>query len=113
MYEKFLSTVTLLNPLDGQERSKIADALVSKVYEDGQDVVRQGDMGDTFFFVEEGEAVVSKVQDDEGVVREIIVGTLTKGDYFGGKSKRIILFQMDDEVEQSYLFYALRHGRQP
>ncbi|KAF8743826.1 hypothetical protein AX14_000233 [Amanita brunnescens Koide BX004] len=83
MYEKFLSTVTLLNPLDGQERSKIADALVSRIYEDGQDVVRQGEMGDTFFFVEEGEAVVSKIQDEEGLVREINVGTLNKGDYFG------------------------------
>jgi len=85
MYEKFLSTVTLLTPLDAQERSKIADALVSKVYEDGQVVVRQGDMGDTFFFVEEGEAMVTKTHEEEGAVREINVGVLRKGDYFGGE----------------------------
>lgn len=85
MYEKFLSTVTLLTPLDAQERSKIADALVSRVYEDGQVVVRQGDMGDTFFFVEEGEAIVTKTHEEEGAVRELNVGVLRKGDYFGGE----------------------------
>ncbi|KAE9410315.1 camp-dependent protein kinase regulatory subunit [Gymnopus androsaceus JB14] len=95
MYESFLSSVTLLAGLSGAERSKIADALVSKVYEDGEHVVRQGEMGDTFFFVEEGEAVVTKRVprassatprpgdvDDDGM-EEIQVGKLVKGDYFG------------------------------
>lgn len=86
MYEQFLSSVTLLSSLDAQERSKIADALASNVYLDGEAVVRQGEMGDTFFFIEEGEAVVTKLQqDDNGDVKEITVGRLTKGDYFGGK----------------------------
>ncbi len=34
MYEHFLSSVALLSSLDAAERSKIADALVSKVYTD-------------------------------------------------------------------------------
>ena len=85
MYEHFLSTVTLLSSLDAAERSKIADALVSNIYMDGEAVVRQGDMGDTFFFIEEGEAVVTKTQQTEnGDVREVKVGHLRKGDYFGG-----------------------------
>ncbi|KAF8665564.1 hypothetical protein AX16_000023 [Volvariella volvacea WC 439] len=84
MYERFLSGVTLLSSLEPQERSKIADALVSKTYVDGEAVVRQGEMGDTFFFIEEGEAVVTKLQEgDDSEMREIIVGHLTKGDYFG------------------------------
>ncbi|KAJ7047506.1 cyclic nucleotide-binding-like protein [Mycena alexandri] len=84
MYEQFLSTVTLLSSLDAPERSKIADALVSKVYMDGEAIVRQGEMGDTFFFVEEGEAIATKTQqDDNGDAREIKVGHLRKGDYFG------------------------------
>ncbi|EGO01796.1 hypothetical protein SERLA73DRAFT_85691 [Serpula lacrymans var. lacrymans S7.3] len=84
MYEHFLSTVTLLSSLQPEERSKVADALVSKVYLDGDAVVRQGEMGDTFFFVEEGEAVVTKTQHvDDGELREITVGRLKKGDYFG------------------------------
>jgi len=46
--------------------------------------VRQGEMGDTFFFVEEGEAIATQTkQDDNGDTREIKVGHLKKGDYFG------------------------------
>jgi cAMP-dependent protein kinase regulator len=85
MYEQFLASVTLLSSLEPEERSKIADALVSTVYMDGQAVVRQGDVGDTFFFVEEGEATVTKMQPgDDGEMKEITVGLLQKGDYFGG-----------------------------
>ncbi|KAH9173448.1 cyclic nucleotide-binding-like protein [Lactarius sanguifluus] len=84
MYEQFLSTVTLLSSLSPTERSKIADALVSQAHEDGEPVVRQGEMGDTFFFVEEGEAEVTKThQGDDGETREIVVGHLSRGDYFG------------------------------
>ncbi|KAL1738678.1 putative cyclic AMP-dependent protein kinase regulatory subunit [Schizophyllum fasciatum] len=83
MYEQFLSTVTLLSSLDASERSKIADALVSRVYEDGQAVVKQGETGDTFFFVEEGEASVTKRPQDGEDGEEITVGRLKKGDYFG------------------------------
>ena len=89
MYEHFLSTVTLLSSLEAEERSKIADALVSKVYMDGEVIVRQGEMGDTFFFVEEGEATVTK---SEGDVKDIKVGHLKKGDYFGGKSLIVLTF---------------------
>ncbi|KAI9574528.1 cyclic nucleotide-binding-like protein [Boletus coccyginus] len=84
MYEHFLSTVPLLSSLEQGERSKIADALVSRVYPDGEAVVSQGEMGDTFFFVEEGEAIVTKKQRcEEEEWREITVGRLKKGDYFG------------------------------
>jgi len=86
MYEHFLCSVPLLSSLEPGERSKIADALVSRIYPDGEAVLRQGEMGDTFFFVEEGEAVVTKTQQgEEGEFREITVGRLKKGDYFGGE----------------------------
>lgn len=85
MYEQFLSSVTLLSSLSSEEKSKIADALVSKVVSDGEAVVRQGEMGDTFFFVEEGEAIVTQTQvAEDGQLREIPVGHHVKGDYFGG-----------------------------
>ncbi|KAI6164726.1 cyclic nucleotide-binding-like protein [Pisolithus thermaeus] len=84
MYEHFLSTVPLLSSLEPVERSKISDTLYSRVYQDGEPVVSQGDMGDTFFFIEEGEAVVTKTQElVEGERREVTVGHLKKGDYFG------------------------------
>ncbi|KAF7981649.1 hypothetical protein HWV62_32756 [Athelia sp. TMB] len=79
MYEQFLAGVDLLASLQPEERSKVADALVSTTYADGEAVVRQGEMGDTFFFVEEGEARVTKTEDG----REVEVGLLKKGNYFG------------------------------
>jgi cAMP-dependent protein kinase regulator len=81
MYEGFLSSAPLLTSLEPEERSKIADALVSQVYEDGTAVVRQGEMGDTFFFVEDGEAIVTQ-KVPQGSEEQ--VGHLKKGDYFGG-----------------------------
>lgn len=84
MYEHFLSTVPLLSSLSAEERSKIADALTSKVYMDADVVVKQGEIGDTFFFVEEGEAVVTQKQPGDDSGREVKVGHLRKGEYFGG-----------------------------
>jgi cAMP-dependent protein kinase regulator len=43
----------MLQSLSSTERSKIADALVNQAYDSGEAVVRQGEMGDTFFYVEE------------------------------------------------------------
>ncbi|KAG8782420.1 hypothetical protein FRC15_006976 [Serendipita sp. 397] len=80
MYEEFLATVPLLSSLSPEERSKIADALMSRTVEDEEAVVTQGEMGDTFYFVEEGEATVSKRGEDG---EDKVLNTLKKGDYFG------------------------------
>jgi cAMP-dependent protein kinase regulator len=51
-------------------------------------------MGDTFFFVEEGEAIVTKTQQgEEDEYREIMVGRLKKGDYFGGECFGVVFNQ--------------------
>lgn len=84
MYEQFLSSVPLLSSLENEERSKVADALVSHTIEDGQHVVVEGELGDTFYFVEDGEAVVTKKSKD-GSNGSAEVGRLSKGDYFGGE----------------------------
>jgi len=84
MYEEFLKGVPILSPLSLIERSKIADVLTSEQYADGEAVVKQGDPGDTFYFVEEGEAIITKKQQNEkGEWEELELGTYKKGDYFG------------------------------
>lgn len=99
MYEQFLASVPLLKSLGPEDRSKIADALGSSTYEDGEAVVRQGDMGDTFFFIEEGEAVVTKTMETEdGEKKNVQVGHLRKGDYFGG---RVMCFSVCRRVTDS------------
>lgn len=87
MYEDFLKTVPLLAHLAPEERSKVADALVSTTVEDGEAVVREGEMGDMFYFVEEGTASVRKrVREGDAAGEEREVNVLKKGDYFGGQS---------------------------
>jgi hypothetical protein len=81
MYESFLSEVPILISLENHERSKIADALEERLYEEGEDVVREGELGKNFYIIESGKAEVLKRKDGNNLER---VGTLTKGDYFGG-----------------------------
>ncbi|KAG0352498.1 cyclic nucleotide-binding-like protein [Gamsiella multidivaricata] len=80
MYEAFLETVPLLVSLEPYERHKIADALESVYFEDGQTVVCQGDQGDNFFIIESGEATVTKYS-EEG--EEFPMPGLGPGQYFG------------------------------
>ena len=84
MYEEFLASVPVLRSLSPEERSKIADVLGSRVYEDGEDVVVEGEMGDTFYLVEEGGAIALKKNPDGS--GEMVVKEYEKGDYFGGTS---------------------------
>ncbi|TPX43899.1 hypothetical protein SeLEV6574_g04814 [Synchytrium endobioticum] len=80
MYEHFLEEVPILVSLESYERHKIADALESVVFQDGEVVLKQGDVGENFYIIEAGEAVVTKM--DENGVDHHFPG-LKKGDYFG------------------------------
>jgi cAMP-dependent protein kinase regulator len=77
MYETFLSTVPLLSGLNTWEKAKIADALETEIFDSGEVVISQGDVGEYFYLVESGEAEV--IIDGRGVVRQY-----KRGDYFGG-----------------------------
>jgi cAMP-dependent protein kinase regulator len=80
MYEAFLEKVTILADVDKYERLQVADALVPCTFEDGSNVVSQGDAGNEFFMIVEGKAVVTQTNDkgESGQVNE-----LGPGDYFG------------------------------
>ncbi|EGF83549.1 hypothetical protein BATDEDRAFT_18644 [Batrachochytrium dendrobatidis JAM81] len=80
MYEAFLEEVPLLVSLEPYERHKIADALESVTFSDGDVVIRQGDVGDCFYIIEAGEATVTQT-DENGV--DHIMHAMKKGDYFG------------------------------
>lgn len=81
MYEEFLSKVPILESLDKWERLTVADALEAVQFEDGQEIVRQGDPGDDFFIITEGSAsVLQKRAENEEPVE---VGKLGPSDYFG------------------------------
>ncbi|KAI9274577.1 camp-dependent protein kinase regulatory subunit [Phascolomyces articulosus] len=60
LYESFLRDVPLLKSLEPYERHKVADALESVYFNDGEKVVIQGDIGDRFYMIESGDAIVYK-----------------------------------------------------
>lgn len=74
-YDAFLSKVPLLGSMDAYERSQLADALITETYESGKTIVNQGDSGDTFYIIEEGEAAATK--------NGVEVMNYGAGDYFG------------------------------
>lgn len=80
MYESFLEEVPLLKSLEVYERHKIADALESVYFNDGEHVILQGDLGDQFYIIESGTAVFYKV-DANGDLQEVNQGH--RGAYFG------------------------------
>ena len=60
MYETLLESVPMLSSLDNYERMSLADALVSRSYEDGECIIKQGDTkADGMYFIESGSARVT------------------------------------------------------
>jgi cAMP-dependent protein kinase regulator len=75
MYESFLEDVPLLSSLTPYERSKIADALETQKFAAGQEIIKEGDPGHSFYLLESGEA--DAVKGDAKVLH------YKKGDFFG------------------------------
>ena len=87
MYESFLEEVPLLVSLEPYERHKIADALESVTFNEGDVVMKQGDPGENFYIIESGDAQVTQT-DGNGV--EHVMHQLKKGDYFGGMLQNLV-----------------------
>jgi len=81
LYEDFLTQLPIFENLYDWERMTIADALEEVTFEDGDIVVKEGDDGDGFFIIVEGEAVVTQVDHESGEIREL--SRLKNSDYFG------------------------------
>ncbi|KAI6189111.1 CAMP-dependent protein kinase [Aphelenchoides besseyi] len=96
LYDEFLSKVQILctflafqitnqrnvsADLDKWERANVADALERCDFEPGTHVVEQGQPGDEFFIIVDGQAQVLQKRSDEAPFE--IVGNLEPSDYFG------------------------------
>ncbi|KAI9320049.1 cyclic nucleotide-binding-like protein [Dichotomocladium elegans] len=75
LYEFFLTEVPLLKSLKPCERHKIADAVESVTFEDKEQVVVLGEVGERFYMIESGEAIVYQ--------NRRFIRRLEKGAYFG------------------------------
>ena len=79
-YEEFLKRIEILNDLDSYERQKICDCLETEQYKQGDIVIKEGDHGDRFYFIQEGTAEAFKTSDDGF---ESVVFDFKENDYFG------------------------------
>ena len=66
MYEAFLSNVPVLATLTDAERSGLADLLEENTYEGGEEIVKQGDRGSSFYIVVEGSVSIRRTEETAG-----------------------------------------------
>ncbi len=76
----FLKKCTFLDPLNNEQIGKLASAFDTVTFEDGAVIVRQGDVADAFFIIEEGNVKCTQIK---GSGREVDLMKLQSGDYFG------------------------------
>ncbi len=76
----FLATVPLFSGIDKSEMGRFAELIREKSYPKGSVIVFEDDPGDSLFVVREGRVKVVLVAEDG---REVILGVLGVGEYFG------------------------------
>jgi cAMP-dependent protein kinase regulator len=79
MHTGFLKSIEILKSLTDSEREKVADSLKVQVFKPEEVIIKQGDAGNHFYIIEEGEAKCVKVFNNEN--KELT--TLSPGSYFG------------------------------
>ena len=83
-YEKFLRNVDILSTIDDYELGQICDSLKDGIYRKGEYIIREGELGDIFYILEEGKCNATK--NIEPGKPEIIIKELKEGDYFGERA---------------------------
>eukprot|EP00440_Ansanella_granifera_P047581 gb/GFBE01051537.1/.p1 GENE.gb/GFBE01051537.1/~~gb/GFBE01051537.1/.p1 ORF type:complete len:406 (+),score=131.60 gb/GFBE01051537.1/:1-1218(+) len=79
-FTDFLKEVPLLKPLESYDLMQLADCLQPLSFTAGQKLVTQGEQGDTFYMVEDGELCAMKSV--EGEPEKEVMG-YQRGSYFG------------------------------
>ena len=80
-YESFLAKVELLENMEPYERSKISDAFKTASYAAEENIINEGEWGEVFYIIEEGEAIATKTL-TAGMPPEQVL-SYGPGDYFG------------------------------
>ena len=80
-HSKFLEGVKLLSTLTQSERETVIDNMEEEVFEEGDEIITQGDSGSKFYIVTEGDVVITQTPEGEDEPKE--VGRVGSGAYFG------------------------------
>ncbi|XP_018646792.1 serine/threonine kinase [Schistosoma mansoni] len=81
---KFLKSVPALKDLSSEKMKKLADVLEPVFYEPGEYIIREGELGETFFIIKSGKVRVTHTIDGTDETKEI--RQLTDGDWFGERA---------------------------
>lgn len=76
---RFIENFDLFEPLSAEEKDQVARRLQDLTFASGESIIRQGEEGDSMFFIREGE--IQLTVEDHGVVQQ--VARLSPGQYFG------------------------------
>ena len=83
-YENFLKKVEILSTIDPYELMQISDAIKSYTYKKDEYIIKEGEVGDVFYILEEGECVATKTL--EPGKPSVPIKDYTVGDYFGERA---------------------------
>ena len=83
-YENFLKNVDILSTIDSYELGQICDSLKEGIYTKDEYIIREGELGDVFYIIEEGECIATKTL--EPGKPEVKINELKEGDYFGERA---------------------------
>ncbi|XP_013365946.1 PREDICTED: cAMP-dependent protein kinase type II-beta regulatory subunit [Chinchilla lanigera] len=86
MYESFIESLPFLKSLEVSERLKVVDVIGTKVYNDGEQIIAQGDLADSFFIVESGEVKITMKRKGKSEIEEngaVEIARCSRGQYFG------------------------------
>lgn len=79
-YSSFLEQVQVLNSLNSYELAKLSDLLSLELFEDGEDILTQGEAGDAVYFLYEGECR-AYIEGSQGQIE--VRHYRQRGEYFG------------------------------
>ena len=83
-YENFLKNVEILSTIEPYELMQISDALKTATFKKGDYIIKEGEMGDVFYILEEGKCEATKTLEPgkpDTVIKEYDVGG-----YFGERA---------------------------
>ena len=78
---RLLSTIPIFNKLTIAERLQVADLSVTRSFQRNEIIVREGEVGDTFYILRQGGAIVTRGTNSFGLPQRI--DYKYPGDYFG------------------------------
>ncbi len=81
LYEGFIKNASLFATIDEYELTKIVDAVKPVTFKAGSSIIKEGDQGDTFYLLENGEAYATKTLTVGQPARKVM--EYKKSMYFG------------------------------